>query len=212
MSNYLAIATVTATLKDLLQEAVAEIIPDVHVEISTERPDKDIPENEARVNIFLYQVLNNTAWRNMDLPTRRRDGTLRQRPQVALDLYYLLSFYGNQRDLVPQRLLGRAVSALHTEPILARTKIQETINTVSYLAESDLAEQVELVKFTPLPLNLEELSKLWSLLVYNSPYALSVTYKASVVLIEEQITLSQTPTVREPKLHVTPSVSESTSS
>lgn len=204
MSNYLAMATVTATLKDLLQETVAGSVPDVNVQISTERPDKQISENEARVNIFLYQVLNNTAWRNMDLPTRRHDGTVQQRPQVALDLYYLLSFYGNERDLVPQRLLGRAVSALHTEPILTSKRINDTISAISYLAHSDLAQQGERVRFTPMPLNLEELSKLWSLLVYNSPYALSVTYKASVVLIEEQaVTPQPAPKPKEVKLDVT---------
>ena len=204
MSNYLAIATVTATLRDLLQEAVTDIIPGVDVEISTERPNRNILDNSARINIYLYQVLDNTALRNMDLPTRGGGGRLVQRPQVALDLYYLLSFYGDENESVPQRLLGRAVSALHTEPILTSQRIGDTISSIQYLADSDLAEQIERVKVTPLSLNLEEVSKLWSLLVHNARYALSATYRASVVLIEEEITPSQALPVQKAKLHVMP--------
>jgi len=42
---------------------------------------------------------------------------------------------------------------------------------------------VELVKFCPIGLDLEELSKLWSIF-FQTPYVLSTAYQASVVLIE----------------------------
>jgi len=46
-----------------------------------------------------------------------------------------------------------------------------------------LAEQVESIKFSPLILNLEEMSKVWSVF-FQTPYALSIANQATVVLIE----------------------------
>jgi hypothetical protein len=43
------------------------------------------------------------------------------------------------------------------------------------------------VRFLPAPLNLEELSKIWSIF-FQTPYALSIAYTGSVVLIEADVT------------------------
>ncbi len=204
MSNYLAIATATAALRNLLADAVPDDISGV--QISTKRPDDGASDTTARINVFLYQVVPNVGLRNAALPARRADGSLSQRPQVALDLYYLLSFYGNQSEQVPQRLLGSAISALDREPTLTRERIRETISTAQganpshYLTQSDLAEQLQRVTISFQSINLEELSKLWSLLVYQAPYALSVTYLASAVLIEGAGTPRPALPVRERKL------------
>src|SRR5271165_5220408 len=75
--------------------------------VTTLRPDAQLSVADATgINIFLYQVLPNASLRNCDLPTRRSDGTLVQRPRIALDLNYLFTFYGNDAELEPQRLLG----------------------------------------------------------------------------------------------------------
>jgi hypothetical protein len=204
MSNYLAIATVTAALSRALQAALGADVPGALV--TTVRPDgpsSGVPETGA--NLFLYQVTPNSSWRNNDLPTRRPDGTLVQRPQVAIDLHYLLSFYGVEADLEPQRLLGSTIRTLHAKPVLTRQEIQNTVNTISFLNDSDLAEEVESVKFTPIPLNLEELSKLWSVF-FQTPYVLSVAYEASVVLISTEQRPVMAQPVREPVIRVRPSV------
>ncbi len=62
---------------------------------------------------------------------------------------------------------------------------------------------MESVKFSPLSLDLEELSKLWSVF-FQTPYALSVAYHASVVLIEAEETPQAALPVRAPKLYVQP--------
>ena len=54
-------------------------------------------------------------------------GNWRSRPQAALDLHYLLTFYGNEAQLEPQRLLGSVVRTLHARPVLTRQQIQQTI-------------------------------------------------------------------------------------
>ncbi|MDJ0717752.1 MAG: DUF4255 domain-containing protein [Prochloraceae cyanobacterium] len=204
MSNALAIATVTATLKEVLQESATGIVSGS--EVTTLRPqemEKRSVDSPA-INIYLYQIVPNTAFRTADLPTRRADGTVIQRPQSAWDLHYLLTFYGNESTLEAQRLLGSTVDVLHAQPFLNREKIRATISNGNnqYLVNSNLAEQVESIKFTPLLLNLEELSKVWSVFLQTT-YALSVTYQASVVLIEaEQMPRPALP-VRDRKIYVT---------
>ena len=82
-----------------------------------------------------------------------------QRPQVALDLHYLLTFYGEEAQLEPQRLFGSVVRTLHARPVLTRQQIQQTLAVEPFntlLAGSNLATGAELVKFSPIPLSLEE--------------------------------------------------------
>src|SRR5712692_6554015 len=149
MSNFLAIATVTGTLRVLLRVPARK---DVNgADVITVRPDNAVKEAGAdpRVNIYLYQVTPNAAWRNADLPTRRADGTVLQRPQVALDLHYMISFYGDESQLISQRMLGSLVRTFHAQPFLTRDRIRNTIGgaTFPFLATSNLADEVELVKF-----------------------------------------------------------------
>ncbi|HEB77906.1 MAG TPA: DUF4255 domain-containing protein [Methylothermaceae bacterium] len=202
MSNYLAIATVTAALRNLLQSAVQAELPGAGV--TTLRPDKS-GEEEANptLNLYLYQVTPNSAWRNEDLPTRDSANRLVQKPRAALDLHYLLSFYGKEGELIPQRLLGIVVRTLHARPVLRRKAIEAVVRGTSYLANSDLAREVETIKFTPLPLNLEELSKLWSVF-FQTPYVLSVAYQAGVVFIESEETPRTPLPVRRRNLYVRP--------
>lgn len=191
MSNFLAIATVTATLQSVLQAAVGEDVAGASA--TTVRPDgSDNGLPPRGVNIYLYQVTPNVAWRNSDLPTRSADGRLVQRPRVALDLHYLLSFYGAENTLEPQRVLGSVARALHTQPVLTRGQIEATRQAAldddpdHFLRDTNLADEVELVKFMPLSLSLEELSKLWSVF-FQTHYTLSMAYLATTVLIEADL-------------------------
>lgn len=209
MSNYLAIATVTYVLGQIIDAAANAAVPGAGV--TTQRPDVVNGNNPPQppVNLYLYQVNPNGAWRNDDLPTRGSNGGLVRRPQAALDLFYLLTFFGDETELEPQRLLGSVATALHARPVLTRESIRSAIRPVvdadptHYLSGSDLADQVELVKFSPLPLNLEELSKLWSVF-YQTPYSLSVAYQGSVVLLEADGAPRQAAPVRERNVYVEP--------
>jgi hypothetical protein len=210
VSNHLAIATVTFVLGQIVDAAAKAAVPGAGV--TTQRPDA-LKDNsglpQPPVNLYLYQVSPNATWRNDDLPTRAADGGLVRRPQAAVDLFYLLTFFGDETELEPQRILGSVATALHARPMLTREQIRGAIQTVvdadptHYLAGSDLAEQVELVKFSPLPLNLEELSKLWSVFL-QTPYSLSVAYQGSVVLLEADGSPQQAAPVRERNVYVEP--------
>ena len=184
MSNALAIATVTQTIVQILGDALdAAQVPGASV--TALPPDSShglhgLPD--TGVNVYLYQVSPNSALLNADLPTRRADGTLLRRPQAALDLYYLITFYGDENRLEQQRLLGAVTQTLHAQPVLPRNTIEFVQTNSSFLSGADLADQSELVRLTPVNFNLEELSKLWSFLL-KIDYVLSVAYRASVVLI-----------------------------
>jgi hypothetical protein len=210
VSNSLAIATTTVVLEDIVQSGLGGV---TGAKVTNVRPDeKDNGSPSPEANVFLYQILPNAALRNADLPTRTSNGDLRRRPQLALDLHYLLSFYGDEAILEPQRLLGGALSAIHARPLATADAIQAIVDASPgtdltdprrYLGGTDLGEQVDRVTFTPLALNLEELSKLWSTL-FRVPYVLSVAYQASVVLVEAQVTPRPALPVRLSNLYVVP--------
>lgn len=206
MSNHLAIATVTAMLRSTLANALAADQLGMDPNVTTLRPDLLGSDRlKTGVNLYLYQIVTNATHRNDDLPTRRADGTLVRHPQVALDLYYLVSCYGNDADLEPQRLLGSVTRALHARPSLSRVVIAQTLqqqDAPPWIAASNLADQIEVVRFAPLPLSLEELSKLWSVF-FQTKYALSVAYIGSTVLIEAAAeTTHPAPPVQERSLTV----------
>ena len=205
MSNYLAIATVTATLQRTLQASVQVDVDGARV--TTVRPDNvGSGTPETGVNLYLYQVVPNPAWGNADLRTRNPEGNFAKRPQVALDLYYIATCYGNEIELEPQRLMGSVVRTFQAKPVLTREAIRETVAdlTYSYLADSNLAEQVETVRLTPLTLSMEELSNIWTVFL-QTPHALSIAYMGSVVLIESDDIPKRALPVRDRRFNVIPS-------
>ncbi len=200
MSNHLAIATVTATLRDLVFAAVSADVPGANVTMV--KPDgvgSGVPA--TGVNIFLYQVTPSAAARNEDLPTRSENGTLVRRPRVGLDLHYLLTFYGAEAQLIPQRLLGSTARVLHARSVLTRAQVNSSVSARAFLAGSNLASDLELVKLTQLPLTLEELSKLWSVF-FQTQYTLSVAYQGTVVMIESNDSFASPLPVRLRNLYV----------
>ena len=182
MANHYAVATVTATLQQLLDHAVsADVAGASATLVSPDGPAAGAPD--PGVNVFLYQVTPNAAWRNEDLPTRTVGGAPARRPRTALDLHYLLTFYGDDASFEPQRVLASAIRVLHARPVLSRPQIEAATAAFPVLAPSDLAADVERVKLTQLPLSLEELSKLWSVF-FQTTYRLSVAYRGTAVLLE----------------------------
>ena len=180
MSNVLAIAATTATLRNLLLAQVPELDGDLaDLEVTVQAPDvarKGI--TKAQLNVFLYQTTVNAAWRNMAMPQQSRPGEAGS-PPLALNLHYLMTAYGrgeSDNDVVNHRVLGGAMSVLHDRPLLSRSDI------AAALADNDLGQQFERLKITPLSLSVEEISKLW--MVFQTQYRVSVAYEVTVVLID----------------------------
>jgi hypothetical protein len=186
MSNYLTIATVTEALRQQVQEGAREAgFPGAEALVL--RPSSDITSGHptghpnAFVGIYPYQILPNPHWRNASLPNRNSDGTLVQGVRSAYDLYYLLTCYGDDSALEPQRVFGALLRRMAAEPILTKDMIKDA--TFGALANNNLDGEVESIKFSLMPLSLEEFSKLWSVF-FQTTYNLSIALQASVIFID----------------------------
>lgn len=199
MSSALAIASVTALLKSLLENGLTE--RSVSDSIGHSAPVSVLPpdrittgsDEQPQLNLFLYQIAPNTVRRRQDHPDATR-GDQASGSFLALDLFYLITAYG-ATDYQIEILLGSALQLLQREHELKPERISSILASLSSarddrgvlpaaaaLARSNLPRQVKEIKFTPQFLQLEELSKIWSAL--QARYRPSAVYKASLVYID----------------------------
>ena len=201
MSSPLAIAAVTAVLKDLLNDGLLnhDLSSIGSFTVTALPPDRiSAGQNEPnQLNLFLYQVTPNLGWRNQGMPSRDGNGVRLTSAPLALDLHYLLTAYGSQ-DLNAEILLGYSMQLLHETPVLSRAQLRTVLGAPSLvngaisplpsifgpLSAIDLADQIELIKLSPVFLTTEELSKIWTAM--QARYRPSMAYMASVVLIQAQ--------------------------
>ena len=173
MSNALAIAGVTAVLKDLLDDGLIDTTSPARRagrHVSASPPDRDPgrrPTQTRRLNLFLYQVTPNAAGATQ-LPVAqcgRRpppQSAARARPALPADRL-------RRADLEAEILLGYAMQVLHETPVLTRAAIRSALNPpvppvtgsllptrYQALPASELADQIEQIKITPAVLNTEE--------------------------------------------------------
>ena len=172
MSNSLAIAAVSHLLVEQLKAALPDFMDDKFITVGPPQMMRE-GRKDPQVNLFLYQLGPDPAWRNQDIPTKPKSAF----PLLALKLNYLVTAFGkDDDDTQAHPMLGAVMLRLHSEPILPTKGLAKEI------ADSNLADQFESVRLTLQPLTLDEATKLWS--GFQSPYRLSVAYEASVVLIE----------------------------
>lgn len=196
MAGPFAVAAVTAVLKDLLNDGMAnhDLSALGNVTVTALPPDR-IPvtaaDEKSQLNLFMFQVAPNLGWRNNALPSRSASGERLTNPPLALDLRYLVTAYGKE-EFHAEALLGYAMQVLHENPVLTRDMINATLKPalppgvtlppgLGLISTSDLAEQLELVKITPAYLGAEEMSRLWSAM--QAKYRPTAVYTLSVVLI-----------------------------
>jgi hypothetical protein len=200
MSSPLAIAGVTAVLKDLLNEGLINhdlskvgsfsvtALPPDRITIGATEPNQ--------LNLYLYLVTPNQGWRNVALPSRNGKGDRLTNQPLALNLHYMLTAYGSE-DFNAEILLGYAMHVLHENPVPTRQQIRRSLGGPSPVSggilppspspfgsvmADDLADQAELLKVTPQSLSSDEMSKLWT--AFQSKYRPSSAYMVSVVLIQ----------------------------
>lgn len=152
-----------------------------------------------RLNIFLYQVNENPAFRNDEDPRRSVSGAYGS-PPLALELGYLLTSYGGQTEIRPapplgplaaeslaeldsQFILADAMRVLHDIPIINR-RTQKQQPPGGALLDPGLQTEFESLRIAPRSLNLDELSKLWTALKHD--FQRSVAYDVSVIRIEQR--------------------------
>lgn len=182
MSNYLAIATISAALQEIIQGAVNEVLPGVPVRGG---PPRTVKPGDREVNLYLYQITPNAQMRNADLPRWSSDGTLTRLPMFAVKLHYMITFAGEEQ-LAAERMLGRVVSQFHAAPMLDRfflAKLVAADGSFPYLAGSDLDQQRDTIMITPEQLTFDELSKLWTSFA-NIGHRPLLLYVVSPVMID----------------------------
>jgi hypothetical protein len=128
-------------------------------------------ENDAGgINIYLYQVLESPHGKNRT-PQTRPDGD-RKNPPLVLKLYYLLTPYATDLE-TEHHILSDAMRTLYDHAVIADDELPESLRLMT--------SQVAIVL---LPLQLEELTRIWSAL--QSAFRLSVAYEVRVVPIESE--------------------------
>lgn len=185
MSNPLAIAAVTHTLRHLLEERF-KVNGSGNVTVTTKPLDKARDSSNSggdQVNLFLYQYMENAAWKNMEIPSQAKSGETGY-PPLALNLYYLVTVYAQNDDFpepTSHRLLGESMSVFHDRSILSPDDIKASL-PVADLEKYDLYNQVEKVKITLKSLSEDELNKFWT--IFQVPFRFTFVCEVSVVLIE----------------------------
>ena len=175
MSNPLAIAAVTETLRALLEKAY-----EGGTAVTTVPP---LSVNQggglagSRLNLFLYATALNQGWRNEPNPAAVKQGETGF-PPLAVNLFYLITPYDDGPSSDDHVILGKAMRVMHDNPVLDPALIQRAI------PNNDLANQIERIRVTPQPLSIDEMSKLWTM--FQAPYRVSAAYMATVVLIDSQ--------------------------
>lgn len=176
MAGISAIHGVDDTLKKISKDAVDVITPTAPgVTIGS----LDAGGTEARVNWFLYRIAPHLAFRNME-PPRTGWRTARGRPQLALELHYLLTAFPGSgvTDGDHEQFSHAAVAA-----------VMQALNRHAVIAEGDpvLSSQatplLEPLRITLESLDLEALSKIWT--AAKETMRLSVGYQVSLVTVED---------------------------
>lgn len=186
MADFNAIAAVSRSLQALLLDRMA-----VPAAVTIAPPDVEVAGVEgARVNLYLFQVLENPHLQNQEIPGQGGPGSY-GRPPLSLDLRYLLTTHSAiettvDADLNAQTLLGDAMRVLHflgnrIDTLTITRPVAGTIGDP--ILDPALATEYERVKLTLHPASLDDVAKIWSALAEEN-FRRSMIYEVRVVQLE----------------------------
>jgi hypothetical protein len=162
------IADVGATLRQLLQEQIADLNPErSEGRVVFASPAEIEATTAPRLGVFLYQVLEAPQMRNyppeaISLAEVRRYQTV--------ELSYLLTPYTKEIE-DSHLLLGRVMRVFFEHSSLQ--------GSILHRALADIGQELRILLQ---PLSVEELNRLWGLFP-NKPYRLSVAYQVTPVKV-----------------------------
>jgi hypothetical protein len=203
MSDYLAVAGVSAILKWTLLDALtldgpSSIVDTTKPAVTVGPPDLVTTgaEEPVQLNLFMYYASHNAAFRNLCLPSADSNGNKLSNPPLALNLHYLMSAYGKS-EFDAEIMLGWAMKVFHENPVYSQSEISDLIAQIAssaqptaevkLLVNTTLASQVESIKVTPESLSNEEISRLW--MAFQTHYRTTTSYQVTVVLIQDTSTV-----------------------
>ncbi|MEW6519563.1 MAG: Pvc16 family protein [Thermodesulfobacteriota bacterium] len=170
MSVSTAIGLVSESLRNLLLGEMT-LTPEVGVTILSPHEQGA----DRRVNLYLYKVLESPLLKNLDWQARADNPGRLSPPPLSVHLHYLLTPYAindqQTGNAASHEILGEAMRVLYENPIIP----------ADYLA-GELAGAREQIKVMQSPVELEEMSNVWS--TFAQPYRLSVAYEVAVVQLD----------------------------
>jgi hypothetical protein len=177
------------------------------INVSTKSPALVESPLADTVNIYLYDISFNPGYLNYDLPTRNTEGQYINNPTFGVDLGYILTAYSKAdndlQDLRSLQILANSMIILNNNKVITKTKIRQALEDFPELANSNLAEQLEMIKIVPKSLSLDETSKLWSSF-FQTRYRTSIFYTVSVIILDGNMKPEPGPLVQERRLIVWP--------
>ncbi|EFM11334.1 conserved hypothetical protein [Paenibacillus curdlanolyticus YK9] len=187
MASDTAIADVGDSLLRLLREGMSDLVQPSSIVLLS---PADVEGQNVSLTLFLYYIAENPHLKN-DQPFNGRD-----RPPLALDLYYLLTAYTpvqdiQQRTLEEQRVLGRAMRLLYDNSLLYGSRLQGSLRGTD-----------ETLRITMNPLPLTELTSIWHA-IPKQHYRPSIGYVVSPVKLDSAID-AQSAAVKERTLAFDP--------
>ena len=194
MSSALVLASVTAVLKDLLENGLAGRAVTTALggdaAVSTLPPDRvsSGADERCQLNLFLYAVRPRQTLQLDGAGPADGDAPL------AIEMHYLVSAYG-QQDLQAEVLLGHAMQLLQSHRTIGRDRVSAVLSGLSArrergqvsaplaaLRSSGLGDRIERLEIEPTFLSADEISRLWS--AFQAKYRPSASYRVfSVPLV-----------------------------
>lgn len=170
MSASTAIGMVSESLRNLL---LGEMQLHPPVEVTILAPDESA--SNRRINLFLYQVQENAALKNLDWQVKPGHATTLMPPPLSLNLFYLLTPYApndpQTGNATAHAILGEAMRVFYEHPVVPQEYLEDGL--------LEAREQLRIVQNT---LDMEELARVWS--TFTQPLRLSVLYQVSVVQLD----------------------------
>jgi hypothetical protein len=154
MPDYRAIADIGETLIELLRDNMQDLIPR-RQSIVLASPGEIEENDDVRLSLFLYQVLENVHLKNRDMQIK--DPKTLVFPPIALDLYYMLTSYPSGVQDISERtkeehsILGRVIQILNDNAVLTGSVLK-----------GGLAMNGCDLHITLSPLSLDDMTKMWT--------------------------------------------------
>jgi hypothetical protein len=171
MSDSSVVGDITNTLVAVLKNHQA-----LAFDVSAHQPTDDaVPGGiGARVNVFLFRIVENPFLKNEDWIPEGRD--TQRYPPLYVDLFYLLTAFANENSPgLEHQALTEAMRVLHDFNPIPEADLQ-----------GSLAQTRDEIETETWQLSLEDLSRIWSAL--TKPYRLSVGYVVRNLAIDSTVT------------------------
>ncbi len=160
------IADITQMLDTMLTDADLDVTRDSPAEL------KGSADTYAKINLYLYEVIENPHTKNQQWVTSTSDPGLQAYPPLALNLYYLLTPYATDAKSA-HSVLGHAMRVFHDHSLIDKEELPAAVRLTTEQLSISLCN-----------LKLDDLTRIWNSL--QTPYRLSVAYEVKIVQVESE--------------------------